>query len=206
MFFDYHSSFAPYVFLLDTSESMKEEMVSGLSRKDLLNSFMDVIQQEIQANSYMMDITDIAVITFGDKEPSLVQTWVSGGDFVAPTLSAYGDRPLGESLIQALTKALDLCEKRKCYYKSVEAEYFRPYFFIVSDGESADDIHIWENCVRLANIIKISKKAYIVVVGIDGCSLDQLSQLSSFNWAAELSSFSIQEFFHDPDRGDFDDE
>lgn len=206
MLFDCHRYFVPYVFLLDTSESMKEEVVNGLSRIDFLNSFMDMIQQEIKNNSYMKDIADIAVITFGDKEPCVEQEWISGEDFIAPILSAYGDRPLGESLIQALIKALDLFEKRKCYYKSVEVEYFRPYFFIISDGVSVDNVHIWENCVNLANIIETSKKAYIIVSGIDGCPLNQLSQLSSY--VHELSSFAIQEFLYnpyDPDRY-FDDE
>ena len=81
------------------------------------------------------------VVSFGDQEGQLGkfsgmrnEYFVEAGEFVAPTLPAGGDTPMGA----AIHLALNLVNERKQQYKNYGIAYYRPWIFLVTDGEPTD--------------------------------------------------------------------
>jgi uncharacterized protein YegL len=115
--------------LLDTSGSMVE------NRKiDQLNEGMRFLKEEILKDELASSRVDIAVITFGDQAVKAVHPFTSIQDFQPPSLIANGDTPMGEAILQAI----DLIEMRKKIYRDHGVNYYRPWIFMITDGEPTD--------------------------------------------------------------------
>jgi uncharacterized protein YegL/ribosomal protein L40E len=115
--------------LLDTSGSMVE------SRKiDQLNEGLRFLREEILKDELASSRVDIAVVTFGDGAVKAVHPFTSIQDFQPPLLSANGDTPMGEAILQGI----DFIEKRKKIYRDQGVNYYRPWIFMITDGEPTD--------------------------------------------------------------------
>ena len=115
--------------LLDTSGSMVE------NRKiDQLNEGMRFLKEEILKDELASSRVDIAVITFGDQAVKAVHPFTSIQDFQPPSLVANGDTPMGDAILQGI----DLIEMRKKIYRDHGVNYYRPWIFMITDGEPTD--------------------------------------------------------------------
>jgi uncharacterized protein YegL len=115
--------------LLDTSGSMVE------SRKiNQLNEGLRFLKDEILKDELAASRVDIAVVTFGDGAVKAVHPFTSIQDFQPPLLSANGDTPMGEAILQGV----DLIETRKKIYRDQGVNYYRPWLFMITDGEPTD--------------------------------------------------------------------
>lgn len=115
--------------LLDTSGSMVE------NRKiDQLNEGMRFFKEEILKDELASSRVDIAVVTFGDREVKAVHPFTSIQDFQPPALSANGDTPMGDAILEGI----NLIERRKKIYRDQGVNYYRPWVFMITDGEPTD--------------------------------------------------------------------
>jgi len=116
------------ILLLDISGSM---VANGKIKQ--LNDGLRFFKEDVIADELASKRVDLAIITFGDSV-TIAHDFSLMEDFDPPTLKAGGLTPMGEAIL----KAIDLVEARKLEYKSRGIDYYRPWIFLITDGEPTD--------------------------------------------------------------------
>jgi uncharacterized protein YegL len=155
----------PCVLLLDTSGSMQGERINQL------NAGLSTFQASLATDDLALLRVEVAIITFGPLR--LTQDFVSAGQFTAPLLTANGDTPLGG----AVNLALDKLEERKQVYRNSGLSYYRPWIFLVTDGQPTDGSQ-WQSAAERLKEAESKKKVAFFAVGVEGADLNTLAQLS----------------------------
>ncbi len=186
----------PVVLLLDTSHSMHGEPIEQLN--EALRLFSDALKRDTLASLRV----EVAIVTFGGAVRAMdVRTednyqipfdanlaFVTADSFVPPTLSVSGNTPLGESM----RRALDLLRDRKEIYKENSLDYFRPWVFLITDGQPTDD---WQTAARLIKDEENRKGAILFCVGVEGANMEILSQFSDQRPPLKLRGLAFGELF-----------
>src|SRR5215212_1595308 len=114
----------PCVLLLDTSGSMQGKPIEAL------NEGLWVFKMEVCKDALASRRVEVAVVTFDDTV-KVVQPFIGIEDFEPPVLSAQGLTHMGGGI----ARALDLLQLRKSQYKDHGITYYRPWVFMITDGE-----------------------------------------------------------------------
>lgn len=172
---------APCLLILDTSWSMRGKPIEEL------NAGLAEFKQDIMDDALARERVEVGIVTFGDRA-ELVQDFETADSFVPPLLEASGRTPLGE----ALNLALDTLRERKERYKSGNVNYFRPWLFVISDGEPTDE---WEPAA--ARLVQEEAAGGVVVfaVAVEGANVDILGALCGQNAPVKLKGLKFREFF-----------
>ena len=117
----------PCVLIVDTSTSMQGPRI------DELNKGLQAYKQELLADPLASKRVEVAIVTFGGRVNRLVE-FVTAPSFEPPTLLPIGGTPMGE----AISTALDMIEERKASYRQHGIAYYRPWAFLITDGEPND--------------------------------------------------------------------
>lgn len=120
----------PLVLVLDTSGSMAGEPIREL------NAGLEALKTDLMSDPLAPTRVEIAIVTFGLNDVQLVQDFVTVSEWVPPRLEAGGLTPMGG----ALGLALDALFARKATYKANGHQYYRPWVFMLTDGNPTDDI------------------------------------------------------------------
>lgn len=171
----------PCVLLLDTSGSMTGEPIQQLNRG------LAAFKHSLAEDEVALLRVDLAIITFGPVR--LAQDFVSAGQFNPPLLSAGGDTPLGG----ALQLALDKVEARKQIYRNSGLSYYRPWLFMITDGQPTDG-SLWQNAATRLKDAESRKKVAFFGVGVEGADLNTLAQLS-LRQPLRLQALNFRELF-----------
>jgi uncharacterized protein YegL len=169
----------PCVLLLDTSGSM-----SG-TKIDELNAGLQTFSEQLRSDSMAAKRVEVAIITFGPV--STVQDFITADSFLAPTLNADGDTPMGEAVL----RAIDLVTTRKRAYQSNGVGYYRPWIFLITDGAPTDDVARAVAAIREG---ESSKNFMLYAVGVEGADMAQLKQIS-VRQPLKLRGLSFRELF-----------
>jgi uncharacterized protein YegL len=164
----------PVVLLLDTSHSMVGKPIAELN---------EAIKLFAEASLRV----DISVVTFGSS-PKIIQEFVTADSFVPPVLATQGTTPLGK----ALELGLDILEKRKASYDRNRHQYYRPWMFVISDGEPTDE---WQ---RPAELVRKSVKGghlVLYVIGVGGADFSILNQIAVDNSALSMETTDFKPLF-----------
>jgi uncharacterized protein YegL len=152
----------PCLLLLDTSTSM-----SG-ARIDELNAGLRTFASELTSDSLAAKRVEVAILSFG---PVHLQTDFTTADrFGAPALRANGATPMGEAIVTGL----DMLERRKALYCQQGISYYRPWVFLITDGEPTDD---WRDAAARVTSGEAAKAFSFFAVGIQDANMDVLSQI-----------------------------
>ncbi|MGH9834251.1 MAG: vWA domain-containing protein, partial [Blastocatellia bacterium] len=148
----------PCVLLLDTSGSMNDgKQVSlqltpvqrvlhdSLTAKtvrpiDELNAGLVAFREELMADDLAVKRVEISLVTFGPVRK--LTDFQTPDIFRPPRLNAEGDTPIG----LAIEKAVEIVRDRKAAYKQNGISYYRPWIFLISDGEPTDN---WQRAAEL---------------------------------------------------------
>lgn len=114
--------------LLDTSGSMEGERIQELNTK------LKTFKEELGRDDILSEIMDLAIVTF-DNKVKVVQEFVTVANFEPPLLTAHFSKSIGTGIL----KALDMLYERKKHYKNTGFPYYRPFLFLVTDGETLGD-------------------------------------------------------------------
>ena len=156
---------APCLLLLDTSASMGGEPIAAL------NEGLQVFKRDLMTDQLARRRVEIAVMTFGSGGVREIQNFVTAEQWNPPQLSAGGSTPMGE----ALRRGLELLRERKNMYRSAGLQYFRPWVFLISDGEPTDQI---DEAARAARQEDAGNGLAFFVVGVERANLEKLGEIA----------------------------
>lgn len=169
----------PCVLLLDTSMSMSGAKIQHL------NEGLKVFIEEMKSDSMAAKRVELAVVTFGPVE--VVQTFVTPDQFYLNDLRPTGDTPMGS----AVQTALSLIEERKSAYRANGVGYYRPWVFLITDGEPTDDVSAAIAAIRAG---EESKAFMFYAVAVEGADVERLKALTT-RLPLKLKGLAFRELF-----------
>ena len=156
---------APCLLLLDTSASMSGDPIQALNQ-GLQTFYRDVLADELAKRR-----VEIAIVTFGSGGVQTIQNFVTVDEWMPPTLRAGDSTPLG----QALEVGLKLLKDRKEIYKRAGLQYYRPWVFLITDGEPTDT---WQDAAQTLHQEDASKGLIFFAVGVEKARMDMLGKIA----------------------------
>lgn len=157
----------PCVLLLDTSGSMQGTAIDALNQG--LMSFKD----ELVNNSLAARRVEVAIVTF-DSNVNVVQDFVTADQFYPPVLTAQGLTTMGSGI----HKALDLIQDRKAQYRANGIAYYRPWVFMITDGEPQGEFEdVIEQATRRLQTDEASKRVAFFSVGVENANMTRLGKI-----------------------------
>jgi uncharacterized protein YegL len=153
----------PCLLLLDTSGSMKGKPLAQL------NQALKAFYEELSRDPLAAKRVEIATITFGPVR--LEHDFLSIDHFGPHQLEAGHVTPMGE----AICRGVELLEQRKRVYRQNGISYFRPWIFLITDGEPTDD---WQLAKRFIHEGERDKKFSFFSVGVEEANMELLKELS----------------------------
>lgn len=161
------------VLLLDTSGSMQGGKIIALTEG------LTVFKEDVSTDELASKRVDLAVVTFGEGV-SVSHDFSSVEDFEPPVLSAGGYTPMGEAIL----KAIDLIELRKQQYKDKGIDYYRPWIFMITDGDPTDmqpGDSKWNDVIRKVHDGEANKKFMFFAVAVEPANTELLRQIAPHN-------------------------
>ncbi len=185
------------VLLLDTSGSMHGKPIAELN--DGLKEFEQALKSDPLASLRV----EVAVITFGGSVKALnvaaegaheipadaEHAFVTADNFHPPALSAGGETPMGE----AARRGLALLHDRKEIYKRNGVDYFRPWIFLITDGNPTDSG--WEAVADQVKQEEGRKGALFYAVGVENADMKTLARFSDQRPPLKLKGLAFRELF-----------
>jgi uncharacterized protein YegL len=156
---------APCLLLLDTSASMSGEPILAL------NQGLQTFHRDVLADELAKRRVEVAIVTFGSGGVQTVQDFVTVDEWIPPTLRAGDSTPLG----QALEVGLKLLKDRKYLYKRAGLQYYRPWVFLITDGEPTDT---WQDSAQALHQEDAGKGLIFFAVGVEKARMDTLSKIA----------------------------
>jgi len=157
----------PCVLLLDTSGSMKGAPINALNEG--LRSFRDDLVKDALASKRV----EVAVVTF-DSDVSIVQDFVTADQFDPPVLMAQGYTHMGAAIHQAL----DMIQARKEQYKANGIVYYRPWVFMITDGEpQGEPDDVVDLAAERIKDDEDNKRVAFFAVGVESANMVRLSEI-----------------------------
>ncbi|MGD1913031.1 MAG: VWA domain-containing protein [Rivularia sp. (in: cyanobacteria)] len=158
----------PCVLLLDTSGSMQGAAIDALNQG--LLSFKD----ELTKNSLASRRVEVSIVTF-DSNINVVQDFVTADQFTPPILTAQGLTSMGAGI----HKSLDLIQERKAQYRSNGVAYYRPWIFMITDGEPQGELdEVIDQASQRLQSDESNKRVAFFSVGVENANMTRLSQLA----------------------------
>jgi len=169
----------PVVLLQDTSTSMAPHI-------NKVNEGLQVLRHDLMADRLAAQRVEIAVITFGPVQ--LIQDFVTVDRWLPPRLHADGNTPLG----QALRFALKQIRARKRAYREAGIPYYRPWIWLVTDGEPTDS---WRDAGEEVQAEVKAGGLEMFTIGTDGADVDILRQIGAPRPPVWLRETKYREMF-----------
>lgn len=155
------------VLLLDTSGSMQGEAINAL------NQGLVTFKQGLIKDPLASRRVEVAIVTF-DSEVKVVQDFVTADMFDPPKLTAQGQTFMGGGI----NKALDLIQSRKATYRQNGVAYYRPWAFMITDGEpQGEPDHIVQQASQRLKAEESGKKVAFFAVGVEAANMERLREL-----------------------------
>lgn len=158
------------VLVLDTSASMAGNKIAEL------NEGLKILDDELKNDDLAMKRIDLAVISFG-KGVELVRPFTTISEFEPPELSAGGYTPMGEAILEAVR----LVEERKNEYRDIGTDYYRPWIFLITDGQPTDMRRgdgRWQEVIDAVHTGEKERKFLFWALGVDQANMTLLKEIS----------------------------
>lgn len=157
----------PCVLLLDTSGSMQGPAIEAL------NQGLQAFKTDLAKDPLASRRVEIAVVTF-DNEIKTVQDFVTVDNFQPPVLSAQGQTFMGG----AIQRALDLIQSRKSQYRANGISYYRPWVFMITDGEpQGEPDNVVQTASQRLQREETEKRVAFFAVGVESANMGRLKEL-----------------------------
>jgi len=176
----------PCVLVLDTSGSMSGAPIEELNRG------VETLINELCLDGLASKRVELAVVTFGTGV-QLSSDFTPPGAFHPPHFHTGGATPMGEAVV----RACELIETRKAEYREAGVQYYRPWVFLITDGEPTDtDSQHWQNAVRRVHDGEASKQLLFFGVAVKEANQRTLDTLCPPNRpSVKLKGLHFSEMF-----------
>lgn len=154
----------PCILLLDTSGSMAGNAITQL------NAGLAAFQESLMQDKLASLRVEVAIVSFGGQAV-MVQDFITADQFVPATLSAGGSTPMGA----AINMGLDKLEERKQLYRKSGTAYFRPWIFLITDGEPTDE---WHGAAQRVQDAEDHKAIAFFAVAVEKANMTKLTQIA----------------------------
>lgn len=144
---EYH---IPVILLVDKSGSM-----SGAPIKELNQGLVE-FGKALAEDPLAQGRAEVCIIGF-NSDVQVEVGFRPAIEYNAPVLSASG----GTSMNEAIELALDMIEERKKLYRSQGIQWYRPWLFVLTDGEATDTKRESAAISRMRSAIKGKKVVYM---------------------------------------------
>lgn len=158
------------VLVLDMSGSMSGDKIRQLNEG--IRFFIDDVSSDDLARKRV----DLAVITFGGQVET-AHNFSSMDDFQPLALQADGGTPMGEAILLAV----DMVKARKQSYQELGTDYFRPWIFLITDGEPTDmkpGDELWERAAGAVTDGENNREFLFFTVGVEPADMEMLKQIA----------------------------
>jgi uncharacterized protein YegL len=158
------------VLLVDVSGSMEGDKMRQLN--DGLRFFRDDVMSDELARKRV----EVAVVTFGG-DVDIAHPFGSIDAFTPSPFRAGGGTPMGG----AITGAIDMLRARKQEYRDTGVDYYRPWIFLITDGEPTDmrpGDATWNEAVRAVHEGERNKEFLFFAVGVEPADMGVLAQIA----------------------------
>ncbi|HFC92077.1 MAG TPA: VWA domain-containing protein [Leucothrix mucor] len=153
-----------------------------------LNAGLQAFKDSVSNDELAMQRIEIAIVTFGGAV-NIVQDFITVDQFIPPILSVNGLTPMGE----AIDIALDHLQERKQIYRENGVSYYRPWVFLITDGEPTDE---WQNAAQRIQQAEESKKVAFFTVGVQQANMHTLKQISGgYRQPIHLKGLNFKQMF-----------
>jgi uncharacterized protein YegL len=170
----------PCVLLLDVSGSMAGQPIGEL------NAGLVTFKEEIAADALARKRVEVAIVTFGGAV-TLAMPFTDADGFEPPSLTANGLTPMGA----AIGEAIRLVKERKEIYKENGIAYYRPWIFLITDGEPND---AWDSVPDAVQAGEERKEFSFFAIAVKGADMEVLRQIS-VREPLMLEGLKFQELF-----------
>jgi uncharacterized protein YegL len=172
--------------LTPVQKILRERQTTRMARPiDELNGGLLAFRDELMADELAVKRVEISLVTFGPVRK--ITDFQTADLFRPPKLAAEGDTPMG----QAIEKAVEIVRDRKASYRHNGVSYYRPWIFLISDGEPTDD---WRQAAELVRTGEQTKAFAFFAVGVDGANFDILNRIA-VRQPLQLSGLRFREMF-----------
>lgn len=158
------------VLAMDVSGSMQGDKIRQL------NEGIRYFKDDVSADDLARKRVDLALVTFGGGV-SVTRDFASIEDFDPPTLAADGGTPMGEAIL----KAIELVRERKQAYREMGTDYFRPWIFLITDGEPTDmreGDELWNRAVNAVRDGEANREFLFFAVAVEPADLETLRRIA----------------------------
>lgn len=174
----------PCVLLLDASGSMNGAPI------DALNAGLHTFKDELNRDDIAKKRVEVAIVSF-NSDVEVVQDFVTADQFDPPTLIAEGLTHMGSGI----HKALDLVQDRKSQYRNNGVAYYRPWVFLITDGEpQGESESVVEAAAQRLQQEEENQRVAFFAVGVEDANIERLSQIV-VRTPLKLKGLNFQEMF-----------
>jgi uncharacterized protein YegL len=157
----------PCVILVDTSGSMQGEKINAL------NEGLKAFKKDLATDPLAALRVEIALISFS-SEIKVEQDFATVDRFDPPLLIASGLTHMGSAVL----RAIETTEARKALYNANGVKYYRPWIFLITDGEpQGEDEHVFDEAARRVHEAEASRRVAFFGVGVEGANMTRLASL-----------------------------
>ena len=158
----------PVVLLLDASSSMAGEKINSL------NSGVNLLINTLNKDDVPFKWMEFCIVSF-NTNVVVINDFAVVDNIDPVELNASGSTSMGEAIL----KGIDLISKRKAAYKSSGIDYYRPWIWLITDGEPTDySDDMWKNVVKSVHEGERQREFAFFAVGVGDANMQTLSEIS----------------------------
>jgi len=157
------------VLALDISGSMHGDKIRQV------NEGLAAFRDDVLSDELARKRVEAAVVTFGSTV-MLAQGFTSMDGFSPPTFRADGSTPMGEAIL----KSIESIRARKSSYRLVGTDYYRPWIFLITDGEPTDmkpGDDLWRRVTDEVHGGEAAREFLFFGVGVEPANMDILRRI-----------------------------
>lgn len=153
------------VLLLDTSGSMKGDPIQKL------NEGYKLFLKTLKKDALAVLRVELCVVAYGGGV-KVVQDFMTIDRVSTKPFLSDGDTPMGEAITTTVAKVTE----RKKVYRTNGIRCYRPWVFMITDGEPTDE---WKGAATLIHEQEKGKHLSFFAVGVEGANMNILNQIST---------------------------